>query len=212
MELHNKPTKCSSIDSQVIYECPLRDKVIYSFIISPMILQNELVSFDNSIVGHIHDAYTRAIIQCPALRPSLCGYYADNTYNLVNPEGQNIDKFVEVCRNGLIQSSGKIICFDNTLNAGDIKTDIINLVKLSKELYENNKYYGSVIFDLNIKGIRNYILQLRVGGSNSYRRSEILIENTKNTDEMDIRCIVYELLNRVFNAFGEERHDLNLGL
>ncbi len=26
MELHNKPTKCSSIDGQVIYECPLRSK------------------------------------------------------------------------------------------------------------------------------------------------------------------------------------------
>ncbi len=193
----------------------LRDKVIYNFIISPMILQNELVSFDSTIVGHIHDTYTKAIVQCPELRPSLCGYYADNTYNLITrPEDQNIDKFVEICRNGLIQSSGKITIFDEILNPRTIKTDLINLVRLSKELYENNKYYGSVLFDLNIKSIKNHLLQLSGGvHSNIYRRSdEILIETTKNTDEMDIRQIVDELLNRIFNAFGKEKHDLNLGL
>src|SRR4030066_628489 len=165
--------------------------VTYSFVISPMILQNELVSFDNTIVTHIHDAYTRDIVLCPGLTPSICGYYADNTYSEFYPEQHDIDKFIEICRNGLIQSSGKINIPDKILNPHNIKTDLINLVRLSKELYENNKYYGSVLFDLNIKGIKNHKLQLKHGQSNIYRRSdEILIETTKNTDEMDIKQIV----------------------
>ena len=191
----------------------LKNMVTYSFVISPMILQNELVSFDNTIVTHIHDAYTRDIVLCPGLTPSICGYYADNTYSEFYPEQHDIDKFIEICRNGLIQSSGKINIPDKILNPHNIKADLINLVRLSKELYENNKYYGSVLFDLNIKGIKNHKLQLKHGQSNIYRRSdEILIETTKNTDEMDIKQIVDELLNRVFNAFGKERHDLDLGI
>jgi hypothetical protein len=190
----------------------LRNKVIYSFIISPMILQNELISFDSGIVSRIHNTYTGQIVGCPALKPSLCGYYADNTYNQVSPEGHDIVKFVEVCRNGLIQSSGEIPISNYTLHPNRIKNDIINLVKLSKELYENNKYYGSVLFDLNIKCINNHFLQINTERSNRYRRSEILIENRKNADEMDIRRIVDEILNSVFNAFGVERHGLELGL
>ena len=188
----------------------LRNTVTYSFIISPMVLHNELISLNQDIVEQVHETYTKDIVFCPNLNPSLYGYYADNTYNYSPPESDNmeLEKFVEVCRNGLIQSSGIIVTDSNHLDPNNIKTILINLIKLSNKLYQDNRYYGLVLFDLNIKGIKNYDLLLDSGVSRyKYGRDEIKIieENTGNTE-----VIVDKLLNRIFNAFGVEKHNLNL--